>query len=219
MIEVRRAASAYRIAWLAAALLLSGCTTGAQIGNDVSPDVLAADQKGVVVIHTSISTQCRSRGALWLSRFDPAENGWVRTAYIAGESILRNQDDPLTERALKAGEYGIVEVECDAGIYPVTHVHLLAQKAPNSRFGKEVIARPLAVFTVGAGEVVNVGTLEAVSVGPRTYAHRVTPIPPDLLARFQAAKPELASRMVTRLMTVPADPGNVSFTVTQPAPK
>jgi hypothetical protein len=214
MMHARRTGRAYRIALLAASLLVSGCA--AQVKSDVSPGLLAADQKGVVVLHTHISGKCDGRGALYLSRFDAAENGWLRAAVIPGPSFVRNEDDPLTEYTLKAGEYGIVEVACDGGM---AHVHLVAQRAPNSSLLREVVSRPLAIFTVGAGEVVNIGTLEAVSTGPKSFTHRVTPIAPDLLARFQAAKPELAARMVTRLMTVPPDPGNASFAVTAPAPK
>jgi hypothetical protein len=214
MMPARRTGRTCRVALLAASLLVSGCA--AQVKSDVSPDLLAADQKGVVVLHTNITGKCHGRGALYLSRFDAGENGWLRATSIPGPSFIRNEDDPLTEHTLKAGEYGIVEIACDGGM---AHVHLVAQKAPNSGLLREVVSRPLAIFAVGAGEVVNIGTLEAVSTGPKSFSHRVTPIAPDLLARFQAAKPELAARMVTRLMTVPADPGNASFAVMSPAPK
>jgi hypothetical protein len=193
---------------LLSGVLLSGCASRLL---EISTEHLAADQKGVVVVFSDAPTVCTRPPNLVLGRFDPERNGWDFAGLIYNASINRaNADDPLIEKELPAGEYGIVQMTCSrlvlGGFGGSQAVLLGVPWAPGSRGGRAVIARPLAIFTVRGGEVVNIGAIVASSSGPKTFTHKIGPIPPESLAQFEAAMPALSGRMVTRLMTIPATP-------------
>jgi hypothetical protein len=191
-------------ALVAATVLLSGCA--AQVRDTISTEGLASERKGIVVLLAESSAGCSGRANLHLGRFDPDSNGWIPVVYINGGTTGRaDANDPLVEKEVPAGEYGVIQMRCYGrkDLLWSVDVVLNVPRAPTSGPGHAVIARPLAVFTVGPGEVVNVGAIAAIPAGPKTFVAKVGPIPPELLAQFAAAKPLLASRMVTRLMTIP----------------
>jgi hypothetical protein len=130
-------------------------------------------------------------------------NVWIPIPDLPGIMGGSYTGDPLTEVSLPAGQYGIFDISC-RNRRGLGSLHLVAPYRPSPRTGLKV-PTPLAVFTVHPGEVVNIGTIVIVPSGDATFAHRVAPIPPELLAQFGTAKPNLAAPMVTRLMTIPPE--------------
>jgi hypothetical protein len=205
--------------------LLSGCASRTL---EISTEHLAAAQKGVVVAFSDAPTVCAHPPNLVLGRFDPESNGWVPAGIVYHASIDRaNADDPLIAKELPAGEYGIAQMGCarlGLGGLEGSGVMFGERWAPRSRGGRSVIVRPLAIFTVRGGEVVNIGAIVASESSPETFshpgtfAHKIGPIPPESLAQFAATMPTLAGRMVTRLMTIPAAPSPVSLNASASAP-
>ena len=63
--------------------------------------------------------------------------------------------------------------------------------------------KPMVTFRVAAGEVVNIGAISAVVLPDRKFTPVIGPIPPNILAAFQAARPDLAAKMITRPMMRP----------------
>lgn len=124
----------------------------------------------------------------------------VETLKISG---LQTPNEPaVAEAELEPGDYHVVNYDC---FTPRGRVGLTSMKSPG------LYAKSLASFSIGAGEVVNVGFLKLAPIGvtnqvfSRTlhWAIAVTDWPLSELENFKQRRPTLYAAMRTRLMIVP----------------
>lgn len=106
---------------------------------------------------------------------------------------------PHRELVLEPGDYELAELRC---LIMVAHNHTvdLTIRGPADRsFGK---------FSIGAGEVVDIGKLYNIGVADDLRFNRGTdyflearPNPPEIIAKFKEEHPDLAAVLQTRLIT------------------
>ena len=209
---------------LALALTVGACATnptGVRDG-DLVLDSLRAKNKGIVLIDTDMNYGC---GRVLARVAHPnAEGHYVQAEEIALKRIL-NRPGP-TEVTLPAGDYGIVQLDCESGpnhrifmTRPTTRGNILTGEGA-------VYDRPIATFSVRAGEFINVGNLLLPSrstgnvlFGPQAeFSAHVVPIRDDVLQKLAAAKPALYSHLVQHLMTTPGSQGPPGPRAAPPAP-
>jgi hypothetical protein len=196
---------------LALALAFAGCATnlvGIHDGESALANLSAAN-KGLVLIDTDLHDRC---GRVLARVAHPDENGhYVVAEEIALKRIL-NRPGP-TEVQLPAGDYGIVELDCESG--PNHQVFMArATKRGNLLNGDgAVFDRPIATFSVRAGEFVDVGSLRLPSwstgkfFGPQAeFKAYATPIEDAVVAKLALAKPAIYAHRVQRLMITPDKP-------------
>jgi hypothetical protein len=196
---------------LSLGLLLSACMQS-HVGTNINPAALTNAGSGVVVLYTPITKGWCHTGSVILATHDPATGGYrgAERVYFQSMGLLGGGLD-VSELSVRAGTYGIVSLECGT-----SHQHSTWQAKVISRDGlfsvdSVVYEKPLAVFDVKPGEVVNVGSIRPLTTQPgmgwRTgsFVSVIEPLPPEVMARFQAARPDLAAIMVTRLMRSPDD--------------
>jgi len=190
------------------------CSLVAACVSRVSDDTLnspefAASGAGIVVMYAPPpDPRCGNNRSVELGTYRAELGSWkpVKVAAIAGSS---DGGDKAAELILPPGEYGVLSISC-FGTDFAGHTLRVRMLAPNVRglgahlFGD--LARdftsPLATFSVRPGEVVNVGAILSARTGPTTFAPLLAPLPPGVLASFQATKPTLAEKMVTRPMVL-----------------
>jgi hypothetical protein len=196
--------------FLSLALLLSACMQS-HVGTNINPGVLTNAGSGVVVLYTPITRGfgCHT-GSVILATYDAAAGGYrgAERVYFQSMGLLGGGLD-VSEINVPAGTYGIVSLGCGT-----SHQHSTWQAKVISRDGlfsvdSIVYEKPLAVFDVKPGEVVNIGSIRPLTTQPgmgwRTgsFVSIIEPLPSEVMARFQAARPDLAAVMVTRLMRAP----------------
>jgi hypothetical protein len=189
-------------------LLLSGCATNATfVAPNTEVQKLAGENKGVVLLHTSLHDEpCHTIKAM-LAKPDTfgryAEAEWINVKFVT------NRPKEPSQIALVAGDYGFVEFECQGGQKRVYAARIVQLGNPLDRSGS-VYERPIATFNVQAGEVVDIGSLQLAARRVGAYGWQtsafsavVTPMPELWLQNLAAGKPNLHSARVTRLMKVP----------------
>ena len=196
------------------ALVFAGCATnltGVTDGESALAN-LRAENKGLVLIDTDLHDRC---GRVLARVAHPDADGhYVRAEEIALKRILNRPGMP-TEVQLPAGDYGIVELDCESG--PDHRVFMArATKQGNILTGEgTVYDRPIATFSVRAGEFVDIGSLRLPSwstgkfFGPQAeFKAYALPIDDIIVAQLALAKPAIYSQRVQRLMTTAdAPPG------------
>lgn len=191
-------------------LLAAGCAMNPTwVEDSVTIDQLRASNKGVVILLISIE-RCNYITAQFAQ---PDGNGqWVTTdkGSVNLKLLGGNLPDEPSQITLDAGEYGFVHLTCDAGTSkhhfrtkPVERGNILS----GSGF---VYERPFASFSVGPGEVIDIGMLEFLTrqEGPFLQARDVfrtvvKPIPESSLRKLAARKPNIYAARVVRLAKVP----------------
>jgi hypothetical protein len=207
---------------LVAALWLGGCA--AHIDDKfVASEDFKSSGKGIAVLDaTPLGNVCHSV-KIELAEHRTTQGDWRTTNFVTVQSFLSNDTgdgDHATEFAVDPGEYGIMQVSCGIGNHTINMVEKIETESRRTIFGfrtqfSHVARTPLATFSVAAGDVVDVGSISAHQTGPQTFVPVFGPMRADVRAGFQAAKPTLASVMVTRLM-IPA--GRVLGTPPFPVP-
>jgi hypothetical protein len=200
-------------------LVLSGCSAqlpalmeGAQV------EKIRADNKGIVLVHTSLHeregfSKCDTITA-WLAQAH--ESGVY--IQIPGEQTLKGVMDfgmkMPSQIILLPGEYGIVGLSCGAHKRQENYNAKYARR-PAGSFGL-AYEQPIAKFSVGPGEVVDIGSLRLPSrrVAPKNliemlgpargeFAAVVQPIPDASLQHLASTSPHLFNARVVRPMVVP----------------
>jgi hypothetical protein len=201
------------------ALFLLFATLSACAGVTASPTVeqgelaqLSRDNSGIVLIHATINGRAPNQVGVSLAR--RGESGRY-VVWRSGVPIKFPQDSGAVPGQLKipAGEYAIVEVNAlDLGVVISTTRQF---RAPNMKYEGALLIpsyeRPIARFTVGPGEVVDVGSLQ-ITEGRResllfetqgNFTANVAPTPEPLLRNLAARNPNLYKARVVRTMTRP----------------
>jgi hypothetical protein len=198
---------------LSATLLLSACMQS-HVSTNINAAALTNAGSGIVVMYTPITRGwgCHT-GSVILATYDAATGGYRGAQRVHFQSMgLLGGGLDVSEINVPAGTYGISELECGT-----SHQHSSWHSKVISRDGlfsvdSVVYEKALAIFDVKPGEVVNIGSIRPLTTQPgmgwRTgsFVSIIEPLPAEVMARFQAARPDLAAVMVTRLMR-PPEPG------------
>lgn len=191
-------------------LLLSGCATNLTAVDD--PDLnlqqLRASNKGIVLLHTSLHLEACMSIKGGIAR--PNGSGrWVYTEQM-NLKFLNNFKDMPSQIVLDAGEYAIVDLLCE--FYRSNRYYGAKAAEPgNILTGVQAIFdRPIVTFSVGAGEVVDIGTIELPTrtEGPFLLARNVfnavvKPLPEPYLKKLAEMKPNIYAARIVRLAKVP----------------
>lgn len=191
---------------------LKPAPTASQVGQ------LQSEGKGIVLIYTSLhAAGCRIVDAK-IARPDSTNRYTSVQLYHLNAGDMRmlfNDKNLPAEVALPAGRYGIVGLECNTPGIKRSYYAKLTERNDILTGAGNVYERPLAVFDVQPGEVVDVGKLVVGNARPSTdrslfgsktgsFAVAVAPMPEPVVRNFQEKRPELYEKRVTRLMvTIP----------------
>ncbi len=195
---------------LCLSFIVSGCALNSTyVQKTTQIEKLGADNKGIVILHTSLHDGACDTVQARLAQPDAAGR------YVAGELInlklLIHRPKLPSQITLPAGDYGFVALKCDRAYANRFYTARVAQ-AGNILDGSGAIYEQLiATFTVGPGEVVDIGSLQlpsrstAALWGPNLFNAVLVPIPEPWLQTLATTNPKLYSMRVTRLMKTPAN--------------
>jgi hypothetical protein len=200
-------------------LVLSGCSGQLPaLMEDAQVEKIRADNKGIVLVHTSLHER------EYFNRCDTI-TAWLAQAHESGVYIqlpgyeaLKGPFDLFMEMPsqiiLTPGDYGIVGLSCSAHKREEKYFAKYARR-PAGSVGI-AYEQPIVKFSVGPGEVVDIGSLRLPSrrVAPKNliemlgpargeFAAVVQPIPDAALQKLASKSPNLFNARVVRPMTVP----------------
>jgi hypothetical protein len=175
----------------------------------VASSDFAASGQGIVVFDPSrLNGACAFAASMQIAAREGAED-WrlVKTVNLRLNGVTAGEDgDSAVEFVLPAGDYAIKEITCGSNTHLVGGTIVTGNRPILLPFlppGRILKPGPLATFAVGVGEVVDIGSIANVSTGFQSFTAIVEPMSPMVRQSFQAAKPRLAGRLVTRLMQKP----------------
>jgi hypothetical protein len=187
------------VALTLAGLAASGCSQTTRIGDDPSPDRLTSASKAVAVLRLGMASPNCQHVGVWLGVREG--RGFRPTKPLSVIHAASLADIPVAEVELDPGEHHVISYACGTGtnVSQVTSFDRTTGLARTS----------YASFTLGAGEVINVGSfeLQASRVGTNAFGRpvrtrvTVTDWPLADLERYKAKRPQIYARMRTRLMT------------------
>lgn len=184
----------------ALALAATGCAKTTRIDDeDFSLRRLKQENRGIALMRVGAANyKCVNVGVLIGVPFGEA----YRRAKVIGVVNVRSiASAPVAEVELDAGEYHVIGYSCtnDKGGRVVTN---------DTGAGSSLFRTSYARFTVGRGEVVNVGYLHFHAQGhgdssfgrPIKTEVEVSDWPLDEIARFERQRPHLYAALITRHM-------------------
>ena len=195
--------------FVALACVVAGCATNYTgiTDSDSALDALRAENKGLVLIHTSLHDQGCAQVLATVAHPD-GSGRYVRGEEIALKRILNRANAPI-EVHLPAGDYGIVGLECRTGNQHRIF-NMRAAERGNILTGEGAIYdHPIATFSVHAGEFVDVGSLQlqlqrpGALFQPGEFSTYVVPNRDAVIRDLAAKKPAVYSHLVRRLMVTP----------------
>ena len=140
-------------------LALAGCNAGslsARVG-DLSAEQLRIDQRGVVLIHTSLHDEgCQAISA---NLAKPESGRYVNTGQIITLKGPFDLSKVPAQVTLPAGDYGIVRLRCTQPYNNRSFSARIAQRGSLLDGSGTVYEAPIVTFKVVAGEVTDVGSL------------------------------------------------------------
>lgn len=172
--------------------VVSACAPNTRLAVEPAPATLARSKRAVVLMKFAMPQEACKGHYLWIGVRDGDGHRQVARLQLPGSP--------------KAGSANAAEAELDPGDY-----HVLGYACQRARsilaFGSQggPVTHSLAGFTLGPGEIVNVGYITA----QRRATHPGAPVvmsvgdwPLDDLTRFKAERPLLFGAMKTRLLSV-----------------
>ena len=198
--------------FLAACLVGCASTTAIPKVEEGQIGKLKSDNNGIALMHVSVSGSTPAMILVTLAHPN------VRGHYEAVRSwLLKLPQDSAQlpgQLTLPAGHYGIVELKVlDETNYAARRGRRREYHAQNLKLEglllTKVYERPMATFTVEAGEVVDIGSIQVLD-GPiqqgliekkGLFAVKVTPIPEVTLKNLAERSPALAKARLVRTMT------------------
>jgi hypothetical protein len=114
---------------------------------------------------------------------------------------------------LPAGRYAIVALHCQIGAHHNSYNSPIAKRTNVFTSDGNIVEKPIATFSVGSGEVVDIGYLEMLN-GPTKSGNFFTPrqktfqtvarrMPAEYLRYLAQNKPEIYKARIVRTMSVP----------------
>lgn len=192
-----------------AALLVAGCAKTTRIDDEsFSLRRLRQENRGIALLRVgAASWKCVHVAVMLGQRVDNGSNVYRRVKVLGVANVRSVASAPVGEVELDAGEYHVVAYSCtnDKGSRIV---------ADDTGAGSALYRTSYARFTLGAGEVVNLGYLhfQAANDGGSLYGQAIkTEVtasnwPLDEIARFERTRPHLFGAMTARLIET-GDPG------------
>lgn len=179
-------------------LMHAACTQTSRVDDTVTTQSLARTQKGVAVMRLGAATGACQNVAVMLGVREG--EGFRRHQNVVVTDIRSLKKAPVAEVELDPGEYHIVAYGCTTGRGNLRMIE--------DSDGQGLLRRSFASFTLGPGEIVNVGYfhINASRVGrnmfgrPVRTAVTITDWPLAELDRFKAERPQIYAQMTTRLM-------------------
>ena len=193
---------------------LSGCASATAIPKIDDGEVakLKNDNNAIVLLHPTLSGSTPAQVMITLAR--PNTRGQYE---VVRSWLLKLPQDSAQlpgQITLPAGHYGIVELKA------LDEINYAARKGRRREYIArnmtlegplltKVYERPIATFTVEAGEVVDIGNIQVID-GPTqqglfdqkgSFAVKVGPMPEALLKNLADRSPALAKARVMRTMT------------------
>jgi hypothetical protein len=184
------------------AAALAGCvTTNARHIDGAKAEQVFAENKSIVLLHTSLhDLNCH---VIEARLAQPDGSGrWVHGPRV----YLRTMYDPQLPITLPPGEYGIVELKCKRGNRELFFNRPYAKHGSIIDGGGTLWDRPIASFTVGSGEVVDVGSLRVARPPSSSFLRTepavgaVAPTPQAWLNMLAIKNPGLIERRIIRPM-------------------
>ena len=188
------------------ALMLTACAQTTRVSEDVTTAKLAETKKAVAVMRVGAANPtCLSAALLIGVREGP---GFRREQVVQVAHVRSLVEPAVIEVELPPGEHHVLGYSCgqQGGKYTV-----VTDKASTATLADGRLYRTsYSSFTLGPGEIVNVGYLRfGASQGGRSAFGRplridisVTDWPLDELERFKQKRPTIYQQMTTRLMKV-----------------
>jgi hypothetical protein len=189
--------------------VVGGCvTTGSHTaGGDAPVAKLQAENKSIVIVHTSMHDHCQSLMAT-LAR--PNEAG----QFEAGRTVVLKHPLAFSKAPstfeVPAGEYGFIRFECQTGTSRSRYSARVAKQGSVFN-GPRTTYVPIAKFTVQPGEVVDIGSLRlptrqlgefsVFQFPKREFVPIITPIPDEWLKKLAETEPGLYQTRTVRPMT------------------
>jgi hypothetical protein len=201
---------ALRAGLLALIVALGGSVAAraALAGDSFDREKLRHDGKAIVLIHTSLHEQNCHRITTVLARPDTAGR-YVRSEMVTLKELFDLRKVP-SQITLAAGTYGVVNLYCHVGNSGRAYGARIVQIGNAANGNATIYDRPIATFKVGAGEVVDIGSLHVATVrtqslglfqGVRSeFAAAVVPMPQPWLQNLAAANPGLYKARIVRPM-------------------
>lgn len=197
-------------------ILICGCGPSLEAMKQVTTTELASNKRSVVLFRMGlVNPEQFSLDSL---------NGSLSTCINPSATIAKKNGkiyEYFTSVSLnfQVGQHDIAQVELDPGDYAIVRWlcftdhynlgkriitrHILGSEEQTT-FGTSRYNKSFAKFMVSTGEIVNVGSLNIITVPspafyPTVHIH-VSDLPKDMLERFQIERPNIVSQMTTRLM-------------------
>ncbi len=196
--------SRHRLGHVAASVgivaLLAACSQTTRVGEVASPGALAKSGKGVAVMRLGAASPSCQHVGVWLGMCEgPGYRPHTPVAVMHAGSLA---EPPIAEVELPPGEFHVVSYACSTGAK--------TQQIASYDRTTGLVRTSLARFTLAAGEVVNVGSLDyrAARVGTNAFGRpyrievSVSDWPLGDIERYRSKRPQIFAQMKTRLMTV-----------------
>lgn len=185
--------------WVSAALVatlaLGGCAATTGVDDQITTAALAKNKASVAVLRAGVPDEPCPAAFIGIGR--PVEGGFqlVQRVMIVN-SLVEQGSVPQVE--LEAGEYHIVSFTCQRG-----RSREFVQHVDPRRPGH--FLKSFASFTLGPGEIVNVGDLRILRsrLVREFVVFEAADLPPQAHAKLKQERPNLYAQMKTRLMSVP----------------
>ncbi|MEL6374187.1 MAG: hypothetical protein AAFR04_09485 [Pseudomonadota bacterium] len=183
---------------LAVAGALAGCASTSRVTDQLTRNALLRGQQAVAILGFTFEGQrCKVTNALLAQESQPGLYRGLRPIKIVD---AWPDAGGIPQVRLKPGTYHIVFVSCGVG----ARVFKVGQPASNFALSPHY-RQSLASFTVGPGEIVNLGMLRLSGFAGRNAARvDVVAMPPGALAMLRRQRPNLAAQMVSRAMVAGA---------------
>jgi hypothetical protein len=194
---------------LCLSVIVSGCALNSTyVPKTAQIEKLGADNKGIVILHTSLHDGACESVQARLAQPD-ASGRYVAGGLINLKSIYDLKKLLPSQITLPAGDYGFVDLKCNRAYANRFYTARVAQIGNILDGSGAIYEQPIATFTVRPGEIVDIGSLQlpsrpsAALWGPNLFNAVVVPIPEPWMQTMATNNPTLYSMRVTRLMKTP----------------
>lgn len=179
---------------------LGGCITAiaSRAGTEAPIEKLRADSKSIVILHTSLHDERCDTITARLAKPD-ASGRYVWDELVTLKGMMDFAEKTPSEIVLPAGDYGIVQLRCSIPHRNRIFNARVAERGSVLDGSGTIFERLIATFKVGAGEVVDIGSLRLPSGGGK-FLPVVTAIPEPLLHNLATSRPDLYNARVVRPM-------------------
>lgn len=174
------------------AAVLSGCAATTSVSDEVTPRTLSDAKLGVGVFYMALTSQdaCLRMQVTLAQRQDDAFKEMRQVVLAKG----KYDKHMIAQVELEAGEYHIVRWEC----FHIRERIVLGKDEHGISFGGRRYKKSLARFTIGRGEIVNLGAIYLVYVAPGVVHLAGGDLPTKEMDGFRQVHPKLSAQMISR---------------------